>query len=73
MVVRLRRRGMRTLWTRVYLRAYRNVRHNEILSKCGERLREEATTQENLDYGFVSLTKYFVVPYLYISVCPQVR
>jgi len=32
---------------------------------------EEATTQENLDYDFVSPMKYFVVPY--ISACPQIR
>ena len=54
-----------------YLRAYRNIRHNEIFSERWKCPREEETTQENLDYGFVSLTKYFAVSY--ISVCPQVR
>ena len=54
-----------------YLRAYRNIRHNEIFTECGKCLREEATTQKNLDYHLVSLTKYFVLRY--ISVCPQVR
>ena len=45
-----------------YLKAYRNIQHNEIFSECGKCLRE-AATQENLGYGFVSLTKYFAVPY----------
>ena len=54
----------------MYLKAYRDIRHNEIFSECGNCRRKEATMQENLDYTFMSLTKCFVVPY--ISVCPQV-
>ena len=34
----------------LYLRAYQNIRHNEIFSECGKCPRGEATTQENLGY-----------------------
>ena len=37
------------------------AQRNTVLNECGKCLREEATTQENHDYGFVSLAKYFVV------------
>ena len=55
-----------------YLRAYRNIRHNEKFSECGKCFKEEETRQENPGGHFaVSLTKFFVGPY--ISAYPHVR